>query len=141
MAQNLASLRRRAAEQTLALPFRVPPQEWFTLQKAGDVLGLAESTAEKLYDRGDLTGHSHNAGKGLRDHKRVLRVSLIAYAVRTADYTDESLGDSLIAACHHLPASTKERLAVSCLVGMPPEALLRVISAAQHLLRQGQLAG
>lgn len=119
------NLRKHAAEQTLALPFRVPPQEWFTLGRAGEVLGLAESTVEKLYDRGDLTGHSHNAGDGLRKHKRVLRVSLIAYAVRTADYTDESLGDALVVSLRHLPAAT----------------LMRVTAEAQRLLRQGQLAG
>ena len=93
-----ASVRRAAAQQTLELPFRVPAQDWFTLRQAGAVLGLAESTVEKLYDKGELTGHSHNAGRGERDHKRVLRVSLLAYALRTADYDDASLDDALLAA-------------------------------------------
>lgn len=104
-------LRKAAERDTLTLPFRVPPKEWFTLRESGAVLGLAESTAEKLYDQGALTGHSHNAGKGLRDHKRVLRISLIAYAIRTADYTDESLADALVACLRHLPPATLLRLA------------------------------
>jgi len=106
-----ASVRKSAADATLALPFRVPPQEWFTLRQAGAVLGLAESTVEKLYDAGQLTGHSHNAGDGLRKHKRVLRGALIAYAMRTADYDDESLADCYVAALAHLPAPTLLRIA------------------------------
>ncbi|MBI5689272.1 MAG: helix-turn-helix domain-containing protein [Verrucomicrobia bacterium] len=103
---------RQAAEQaTLALPFRVPPQEWFTLRQAGAVLGLAESTVEKLYDKGELTGHRHNAGRGERDHKRVPRAALIAYLIRTADYTDESFADLYCAALPHLPAATLLRIA------------------------------
>ncbi len=97
-----ASTRKAAAEATLELPFRIPAQEWFTLRQAGAVLGLAESTVEKLYDRGLLTGHSHNAGKGERDHKRVLRASLLAYALRTADYDDASLDQAFLAALRPL---------------------------------------
>lgn len=110
MPSVLRHLRHAAERDTLALPFRVPPQEWFSLKQAGAVIGLAESTAEKLYDLGELTGHSHNAGKGERKHKRILRTSLIAYAIRTADYTDESLADALIAALPHLPKATLQRI-------------------------------
>ena len=106
-----ANVRRSAAEATLTLPFRVPPQEWFTLRQAGAVLGLAESTVEKLYDQGLLTGHSHNAGRGERSHKRVLRAALLAYAIRTADYTDDSLADAFEACLDHLPAATLLRIA------------------------------
>lgn len=106
-----ASVRKSAADATLALPFRVPPQDWFSLRQAGGVLGLAESTVEKLYDGGHLTGHSHNAGDGLRKHKRIMRGVLIAYAIRTADYTDESLADAYLAALAHLPAPTLLRIA------------------------------
>lgn len=106
-----APVRHAAARDTLALPFRVPLQDWFTLRQAGAVLGLSESTAEKLYDAGQLTGHSHNAGRGERAHKRVLRTSLIAYAIRTADYADESLADALVACLPHLPADTLLRVA------------------------------
>lgn len=101
-----ANVRKKAAEATLTLPFRIPPQEWFTLREAGAVLGISESTVEKLYDKGVLTGHSHNAGSGQRDHKRVLRAALIAYAIRTADYDDESLSDLYCAPLPHFPAAT-----------------------------------
>lgn len=120
-----ANIRRAAEQNTLALPFRIPPgREWFTLAECGAALGIAESTAEKLYDRGDLTGHSHNAGAGIRQHKRVLRSALVAYAIRTADYTDESLADALIACLPNLPAST----------------LLQVAAQAQALAFQARAA-
>lgn len=118
-----APVRRSAAEATLSLPFKVPQQEWFTLRRAGEVLGLAESTIEKLYDGGALTGHSHNAASGERQHKRVLRCALIAYAIRTADYTDESLADAL----------------VSCLPHLPPTTLLRISEHARRLATQQPL--
>lgn len=106
-----ATARKAAAAATLSLPFRMPPQEWFTLRQAGAVLGLSESMVEKLYDGGALTGHHHNAGQGQRLHKRIPRASLIAYAVATADYADESLADAYVAALTHLPAETLLRIA------------------------------
>lgn len=112
-----AKVREAAAANTLTLPFSIPPKEWFTLRETGALLGLAESTVEKLYDKKELTGHSHNAGAGERQHKRVLRVSLIAYLQRTADYTDESILDAFIAA-------------LGCL---PPASLLRVAQQANAL--------
>jgi hypothetical protein len=113
-----APVRRAAAEATLTLPFRIPPQEWFTLRQAGAVLGLSESMIEKLYDQGALTGHSHNAGeKKLRETKRIPRIALVAYAVRTADYTDESFLDALLA----------------CLPALPPPSLLRLADQARKL--------
>jgi hypothetical protein len=116
-----ATVRAAAAEQTLALPFRVPVgQQWFSLQQAASVIGIGESMVEKLYNQGRLKGHSHNAGSGQRDHKRITRVSLIAYLVSTADYTDESLGDELVA----------------CLTHLPPETLVRIAKQAQALAFQ-----
>ncbi len=103
---NTAKTRQAAAESTLTLPFRVPPKEWFTLRQAGGVLGISESMAEKLYDMGELSGHSHNAATGVRFHKRVLRSSLVAYAIKTADYTDDSLTDAYVAALAVLRDST-----------------------------------
>lgn len=102
-----ATVRRSAAEATLALPFRIPLREWFTLRQAGEALGLSESTVEKLYDAGKLTGHSHNAGRGEREHKRILRLAVVAYAMRTADYDDghiEGLVDDFVGCMRHLPA-------------------------------------
>jgi hypothetical protein len=105
-------MRLAAAKATLELPFRIPNKEWFTLREAGAVLGLSESTAEVLYDRGELTGHSHNAATGQRKAKRVLRCALVAYAIRTADYTDESLTDALLGCLPHLPATTLLRFSI-----------------------------
>jgi hypothetical protein len=107
-----APIRYAAERATLELPFRIPNKDWFTLREAGAVLGLSESTAEVLYDRGELTGHSHNAATGQRKAKRVLRVALVAYAIRTADYTDESLTDALLGCLPHLPAPALLRLAI-----------------------------
>lgn len=106
-----ANTRRAAAEKTLTLPFRVPPQDWFTCRQAGAVMGLAESTVEKLYDNGEFAGHGHNAGDGLRSHKRITRTSLIAYMIRTADYDDDSFGDCIVACLAHLPPATLLRIA------------------------------
>lgn len=93
-----------------SIPFPLPAGQWFTFQKAGEVLGLSESYIEKLYDLGSLTGHSHNAGRGQRMHRRILRLSLVAYAISTADYGDESLGDEILLALPHLPKSTLQRV-------------------------------
>jgi hypothetical protein len=107
-----ATVRRAAEQATMELPFRVPHKEWFSQREAGAVLGLSESAVEKLYDSGALTGHSHNAAKGERYAKRILRVSLIAYAIRTADYTEESLTDALLGCLPHLPAPALLRISI-----------------------------
>ena len=107
-----APVRLAAAKATLELPFRIPNKEWFTLREAGVVLGLSESTMEVLYDRGELTGHSHNAATGQRKARRVLRVSLVTYAVRTADYTDESLIDAVFGCLPQMPAPALLRLSI-----------------------------
>lgn len=109
---SLSSATRKRAEQaTLELPFRVPPQDWFTLQQAGKVLDLGESAVEKLYDQGQLTGHSHNAASGQRFTKRVLRVSVVAYLIRTADYDAHSLADSLLGSFRYCSLAILEQLA------------------------------
>lgn len=109
-----ASIRRAGERDTLALPFRIPLKEFFGLKEAGAVMGLSESMVEKLYDQGHITGHSHNAGAGHRKHKRVLRVALVAYAIRTADYTDDSLTQALEACLPHLPTVVLLAIAARC---------------------------
>lgn len=93
------------------MPFRIPAKEWFGPREAGEVLGLSERTIEELYDRGAISGHRHNAGEGKRMTKRIPRAWLVAYALRTADYDDESLAEALLATLPHLPAATLLRLA------------------------------
>jgi hypothetical protein len=111
MSSLSANVRRAAAEQTLTLPFRVPLQTWFTLQQAAAVIGIAESTVERLYEKGELTGHGHNAGEGERKHKRVHRDVLIAYMVRTADYNDETFCELFCAALPKFPPATLLKIA------------------------------
>lgn len=106
-----AAVRKQAEQETLELPFPIPEKEWFSLRAAGGLLGLCESVAEKLYDKGEITGHSHNAGTGQRIHKRVHRLSLIAYAMRTADYDSQSLIESLLGSFRFLSLPLLERLA------------------------------
>lgn len=116
-----AKIRAAAEQATLTLPFTIPPQPWFTLREAGKALGLSETTAEVLYNKGELTGHSHFAGpKGERGHKRVTRASLVAYATKTADYTDEAILDAFI----------------SALGNLPPQSLLRIAKQASALAFQ-----
>ncbi len=119
-----ARIRRSAARATLELPFSVPAKEMFSLREAARIMELSESFVEKLYDQGNqLSGHSHNAGNGQRMTKRIPRVWLVAYMIRTAHYDDSSLGDALIACLTHLPTAT----------------LLRIAAAATHTARENPL--
>jgi len=113
MSATLPTPIRRAAERaTLELPFRIPAKEMFTLREAAAIMGLSESFVEKLYDGGtQLGGHSHNAGTGARMTKRIPRVWLVAYMIRTASYDDTSLGDALDACLPKLPVATLTRIA------------------------------
>lgn len=114
---NARPYNRAAAEATLHLPFTVPAKEWFTPAEAARVLGLSERFIEKLYDEGtQLAGHSHNGGDGLRMTKRIPRVWLVAYAVKTATYDDASLADALL----------------TCLPRFAPATLLRLADAARR---------
>lgn len=104
--------RQHADEATLALPFAIPAKEWFSPIESARVLGLSERFIEKLYDEGrQLSGHSHNAGSGQRMTKRIPRIWLVTYAIRTARYSDESLGDALITCLPHLSAAALLRIA------------------------------
>lgn len=103
--------KRASSLGQLHLPFRIPAKEWFGPREAGAVLGLSERTIEELYERGDLSGHRHNAGAGKRMTKRIPRAWVVAYAIQTADYDDESLAEALLATLPHLPATTLLRLA------------------------------
>lgn len=107
-------IRRSAERATLELPFRIPAKEMFTLREAAAIMGLSESFVEKLYDAGvQLAGHSHNAGTGARMTKRIPRVWLVAYMIRTAHYDDASLADALLGCLPRLPAATLLRVAAT----------------------------
>jgi hypothetical protein len=95
----------------LELPFRVPAKGMFSLREAAAVMGMSESFTEKLYDAGrELSGHEHNAGAGLRVTKRIPRVWLVAYMLRTARYENTTLVDALIAALHSCSREQQRRV-------------------------------
>ena len=109
-----APIRRTAARATLELPFAIPAKDMFSLREAARIMDLSESFVEKLFDQGgQLSGHAHNAGNGQRMTKRIPRVWLVAYMIKTAHYDDASLGDALIACLGKLPAATLLRIAAS----------------------------
>jgi len=86
----------RLADQSLHLPFAIPAKEWFSPREAALVLGLSERFIEKIYDEGrQLSGHSHNGATGARMTKRIPRIWILSYLLRTAEYDDASLIDAL----------------------------------------------
>ncbi len=125
MSALTANVRHAAAKQTLSLPFRVPPQDWFSIKQMAALRGMKDTFIEEVYDAGhDLSGHNHNskgAVKGKRMTKRIPRVWAISYMIKTADYTDESLCDALISTLPHLP----------------PETLMRISNEARKLAMEG----
>lgn len=107
-----ASVRRSAEQSTLELPFAVPAKEWFSLREAAAIAGVSERYAEKKFDEGkELSGHEHNGGKGERMTKRIPRVWLLAWMIRTARYSDASLADAVIGCLRYLPAVSLNRIA------------------------------
>lgn len=105
-----ASTRRHAAAATLHLPFKVPAKDWFSLKETATLIGMRESFAEKLYDQGKISGHAHNAGTGKRDTKRIPRMWVVSYLIRTAEYSDPDLADAFISGLHTF--STEQLLAL-----------------------------
>lgn len=105
-------MRAHTTPGQLHLPFAIPAKEWFSPGEAGRLLGLSSRMIEKLYDEGtQLAGHSHNAGTGQRMTKRIPRAWLVAYAVKTATYDDQSLTEALLTSIAHLPPPTLLKLA------------------------------
>lgn len=111
-----ASVRHAAARATLELPFRVPAKEWFSLGEAAAICGMSETFMEKLFDaaeehgKGEMFGHKHNAGAGARMTKRIPRLFVVAYLVRTATYDNDTLVDCLTAALRHCSREQQRRL-------------------------------
>ncbi|HEX2860704.1 MAG TPA: hypothetical protein VHN79_03650 [Lacunisphaera sp.] len=111
-----APVRKAAAKATLDLPFHIPAKEWFTLGEAAALCGMGESFMEKLFDaaaengRGEIFGHRHNAGLGARMTKRVPRLFLVAYMVKTATYDNDALVDCVIASLRHCSREQQHRV-------------------------------
>ncbi len=109
-----APVRHSAARATLELPFSIPAKEMFSLREAAGIMHLSESFVEKLFDQGaQLSGHCHNAGRGERMTKRIPRVWLVTYMIKTAHYDDSSLGDALLACLPKLPPLTLHRISLA----------------------------
>jgi len=98
------SVRRAAEKATLELPFKIPAKEWFSLGEAAALCGMGETFMEKLFDsaaehgRGEIFGHRHNAGAGARMTKRIPRIFVVAYMLKTATYDNDALVDCVTAA-------------------------------------------
>lgn len=116
MTASPASVRKAAAHATLELPFRIPAKEWFSLSEAAALCGMGETFMEKLFDaaaeekKGEIFGHRHNAGAGARMTKRIPRLFVVAYLVKTATYDNDALVDCLIAAVRHCSPEQKRRI-------------------------------
>jgi hypothetical protein len=112
-----AAVRQAAAKATLTLPFAIPAKDHLTIAEAATACGMGSTFIEEKFDkaeaegRGDLAGHKHNAGQGKRHSKRIPRIFVVAYMIKTATYTDESLLDCLIGCIRHLPRESLLRLA------------------------------
>ncbi len=97
-----ASVRKAAEKSTLELPFQIPAKEWFSVREAAAVCGMGETFMESLFDaardqkKGEVFGHEHNAGNGARMTKRIPRVFIVAYLIKTATYDNEALVDCLL---------------------------------------------
>lgn len=85
-----------ATRATSELPFTVPDKEWFTLAEAAKIAGMGETHVEAKFDEGrDLSGHRHNGAAGQRWTKRIPRVWLLAWLLRTSDYELATLVEAL----------------------------------------------
>ncbi len=111
-----SSVRKAAASATLELPFRIPAKEWFSLGEAATLCGMRETFMEKLFDtatekgEGAIFGHRHNAGAGARMTKRIPRVFVIAYMLRTATYDNDAVVDCLIAGLRQCSPDQQRRV-------------------------------
>lgn len=111
-----APVRHAAAKATLELPFSIPAKEWFSLAEAAGLCGMGETFMEKLFDaadengKGEIFGHKHNAGTGARNTKRIPRVFVVAYMIKTATYDNDALVDCLVACLRNCSREQKRRV-------------------------------
>lgn len=126
-----ASVRQAAARATLELPFRVPAREWFSLAQAAALCGMSETFMEKLFDtaaekgEGEIFGHRHNAGAGERMTKRIPRVFVVSYLVKTATYDNDALVDCLIGALRQCSPEQQRRVHTTLGLFLEPPSVHR----------------
>lgn len=107
-----APVKHAAAKATLELPFFIPAKEWFGPKELAAIAGMSERYVEKKFEQGtELSGHTHNAGRGMRETIRIPRVWAVTWLVRTARYDDASLADAVIACLHFLPVASLLKIA------------------------------
>ncbi len=61
----------------------------YRISEVAEIIGMSPRFVEERFDEGDLYGHEHNGRAGKRMSKRIIRESLLAYLVRTANYDSE----------------------------------------------------
>lgn len=93
------------------LPFELGFREWHSPRSVGEVIGMSEGFVEKLFDEGrQLSGHVHNAGRGVRETKRIPRVWVAAYLMRTARYDLDTLVQAITAGFRRLSTPLLRRI-------------------------------
>ncbi len=110
-----ANVRHAAARDTLALPFRVPPKDVFTIREVAELSGMKETFVEEQFDAGrELAGFKFNGGAGKRHSKRIPRAWAVAFLVKHATWHDESLLEAYRGCLRHLPTSALLVIAADC---------------------------
>lgn len=82
---NRPAANRPKARQ-LSFDYMLGTRRQFRINEVAAIIGMSARFAEDLFDAGQLSGHEHNAGKGLRKSKTVLREWIQAYLLKTAKY-------------------------------------------------------
>lgn len=76
----------RAAIAQESFDFIVPRKEWHTPEEVAGYIGMGQSFVYELIEAGKLDAHGHNAGEDLKLRRRIHRVAIIAYLLKTANY-------------------------------------------------------
>lgn len=102
------SVRKAAAEATLQFDWLLGDKNFFSFLDLAGRLGLSDSFIEKLWDDKrhplHVSGHEYNAGKGVRNTKRVARVFALRLLVSSARYTQDEKLNALLACLREFSA-------------------------------------
>ena len=69
----------------------VPRKTWHTIPETKGYLGISESSVHNLIADGQLACIEHNNGSGERQHRRVLRDSILTYLVLNYSLSSEDV--------------------------------------------------
>ena len=67
----------------------LPRKPFLRAKEVGKLLGLSDSTIEKLIDLGQLDCHEYNGGHGLRMTRRIPRQSVVLLLLKSKDFAVE----------------------------------------------------